>query len=453
MKASIEQFIAGARWFGGKGRGFEVSDTREIPLRGDLRIALVTVTFDGGETATYQLPIAYYDKPQEHLDHALIGTWVDHELGEVFGYDALHDHGMTPFLLQAFATAATYDDLVFHRVGDHDIDTEARSAVLSAEQSNTSVAFGEDCLLKVFRKVTQGRNPDIEVHARLTEAGVENIAALYGWAELETASGPPYQLAMLQQFLRTASDGWELALTSVRDLFASPDVSASEAGGDFAAEAHRLGNAVAEIHLALTNTFETDTLSPADLADGMASRLDAAVKIAPALEPHASALQARFDDLRSLDGEIPCQRVHGDLHLGQTLRTVKGWKIVDFEGEPAKPLEERVLPDSPWRDVAGMLRSFDYASESIDETPTEAGEHTASRAHEWADRNRSAFLDGYREVTGQDGRTGDAATIVSAYEVDKAVYEVIYETRNRPDWVRIPMGAIQRLTMGHSTAG
>jgi maltokinase len=446
MKASIEQFIAGARWFGGKGRGFEVSDVREIPLREDLRIALATVTFDGGETATYQLPIAYYNKPQEHLDHALIGTWIDPQLGEVFGYDALHDHGMTPFLLQAFATATTYDGLVFHRVGDHDIDTEARSAVLSAEQSNTSVAFGEDSLLKVFRRVTPGRNPDIEVHERLTEAGVENIAALYGWAELQDGPGPPYQLAMLQQFLRTASDGWELALTSVRDLFASPDVSAPDAGGDFEAEAHRLGNAVAEIHLALASGFATGTLSPDDIADGMAARLDAAVAIAPALQRHASALRARFDDLRSIDGEVPCQRVHGDLHLGQTLRTVKGWKIVDFEGEPAKTLAERVLPDSAWRDVAGMLRSFDYASQTIEEAPTEAGEHSASRAHEWADRNRSGFLDGYREVTGEDARSGSAATLVSAYEADKAVYEVVYETRHRPDWVRIPLDAIQRLT-------
>src|SRR5688572_1861468 len=122
MKAAIEQFVAGARWFGGKGRGFEVTDVREIPLSEELRIALATITFDGGESATYQLPIAYYDKPQEHLDHALIGVWMDSGMGEVFGYDALHDHAMTPFLLRAFATGAQYDGLVFHRVGDHTID-------------------------------------------------------------------------------------------------------------------------------------------------------------------------------------------------------------------------------------------------------------------------------------------------------------------------------------------
>jgi maltokinase len=445
MKPSIEQFIAGARWFGGKGRGFEVTAIREIPLRENLRIVLATVTFEGGEAATYQLPIGCYDKPQEHLDHALIGTWADPELGEVFGYDALHDHAMTPVLLEAFASSSVFDGLTFHRIGDYPIDTEARSAVLSGEQSNTSVAFGEDSLLKVFRKIAPGRNPDIEIHARLTEAGSEHVAALYGWAELVGETGEPFDLAMLQQFLRTASDGWELALTSVRDLFASPDVSAEEAGGDFEAEAHRLGHAVAEIHDSLADAFGTGTVEGSFVADQMQSRLDEAVAIAPDLAPYASKLRDRYEALRTLSGPLVVQRVHGDLHLGQTLRTVKGWKIVDFEGEPAKPLAERVLPDTRWRDVAGMLRSFDYASLVI-ESPDAGGGHSASRAHEWADRNRDAFLDGYREVAGQDARTGEEATLVAAYEADKAVYELVYETRNRPDWVHIPMEAIERLT-------
>ena len=440
MKTALEQYIAGTRWFGAKGRGFEVSDVREIPVREDLRIVLATVTFEGGENATYQVPMAYYDKPQEHLEHALVGTWVDRRLGEVFGYDALHDHAMTPYLLEAFAEGASFDGLTFHRVGDHELDTAARSAVMSGEQSNTSVVFGEDSLLKVFRKVTPGENPDIDIHVRLTEAGVPHVAALYGYVEFEG-----YHLAMLQQFLRTASDGWELALTSVRDLFASPDITAGEAGGDFAAESHRLGNAVAEVHLALAETFPTDTLEPRVLADAMDARLTSALQDAPALGDFEPKLRARFDQLRSLPGTVPSQRVHGDLHLGQTLRTVKGWKIVDFEGEPAKPLAERVLPDSPWRDVAGMLRSFDYAAASIDETPTESGEHTASRAHEWSERNRSAFVEGYRETVGEDAITDAARLLVSAYEADKAIYEVVYETRNRPDWVRIPLQAIARL--------
>ena len=168
---------------------------------------------------------------------------------------------------------------------------------------------------------------------------------------------------MLQQFLRTASDGWDLALTSVRNLFAEADLHADEVGGDFAGEAARLGEALAEVHALLAEHFPTAERTAGEMAAlgaAMSQRLDTAVAIVPELAPYAPALRAVFDAVGTLDG-ITVQQVHGDLHLGQTLRTVKGWKIVDFEGEPAKPLAERVKPDSAWRDVAGMLRSFDYA--------------------------------------------------------------------------------------------
>ena len=168
---------------------------------------------------------------------------------------------------------------------------------------------------------------------------------------------------MLQQFLRTASDGWDLALASVRNLFAEADLHADEVGGDFAGEAARLGVALAEVHADLAEHFPVEQRgadAASALADAMEGRLDAALDVVPDLAPHADPLRATFGRLRGLD-RIDVQQVHGDLHLGQTLRTVKGWKIVDFEGEPAKPLAERLLPDSVWRDVAGMIRSFDYA--------------------------------------------------------------------------------------------
>jgi maltokinase len=142
---------------------------------------------------------------------------------------------------------------------------------------------------------------------------------------------------------------------------------------------------------------------------------------------------------------VSIQRVHGDLHLGQTLRTVKGWKIIDFEGEPAKSLEERRRPDSPWRDVAGMLRSFDYAAEGslrdrID-TVGDSDQAAAQDAREWASRNTNAFLAGYDEVWVEDL---DEA-LLTAYAVDKAVYEAVYEARNRPTWLPIPLAALRRL--------
>jgi maltokinase len=139
---------------------------------------------------------------------------------------------------------------------------------------------------------------------------------------------------------------------------------------------------------------------------------------------------------------LPVQRVHGDLHLGQTLRTVKGWKILDFEGEPAKPLEERIALDTPFRDVAGMLRSFDYAAGA---TLREFGavDQLIHRAHEWSARNREAFLDGYAKAT--EPLSHEAEVVIRAYEADKAVYEAVYEARNRPPWLPIPLHAIERL--------
>ncbi len=252
---------------------------------------------------------------------------------------------------------------------------------------------------------------------------------------------------MLQQFLRTASDGWDLALNSVRNLFAEADLHADEVGGDFAGESARLGVALAETHASLQEHFPTQKWSTeqvTSLVDGMHSRLDAALDVVPELAEHADRLRATFDHVRRIR-DLKVQQIHADLHLGQTLRTVKGWKIVDFEGEPAKPLSERLLPDSRWRDVAGMLRSFDYAPRVVERTVKESeyvgAEQREFRAAEWAERNRDAFLSAY---AGGD-LTVDQETLLSAYVADKAVYEVVYEARNRPGWVDIPLAAIRRI--------
>jgi maltokinase len=250
-------------------------------------------------------------------------------------------------------------------------------------------------------------------------------------------------LAMLQQFLRTASDGWDLAQASVRNLYAEADLHADEVGGDFAGESARLGEAVAEVHTMLLDQLGAATLPASELAALMGDRLDRALPVVPELSAHEEMLRESFARLGSL-GTLDAQRIHGDLHLGQTLRTVRGWKLVDFEGEPAKPLAERMLPDSRWRDVAGMLRSFDYAARVVERTV--GGESPAShdqlafRAAEWADRNRDAFLTAY---AGRD-LTETEHVILTAYVADKAVYEAVYEARNRPTWVSIPLDALAR---------
>jgi maltokinase len=317
----------------------------------------------------------------------------------------------------------------------------------------------------VFRKVTPGRNPDVVIHRALTEQGSEHVAALYGWLELEVGADEPVQLAMLQQFLRTASDGWDLALASVRDLFAEADLHADEVGGDFAGEAERLGLATAQVHDVLAAQFPTDTWGPDDLAalsEAMLTRLDAALTVVPQLEEHVEGLRETFHAVAGLGSagqNATAQRVHGDFHLGQTLRTSLGWKIVDFEGEPAKPLAERVRPDLVWRDVAGMLRSFDYAAHAVIDdfhADEQANRQIAFRAAEWADRNQAAFLRGYTDNSarttggGLSGLSGHQDAILRAYVADKAVYEAVYETRNRPTWLSIPLGAIARITQAET---
>jgi len=471
----LRGLIDHARWFGGKGREWTLAGVRrvgELPDAPDglhVAIDLAEIAYADGTTDYYQLPLALYAEPQDRLSHAHVGEWDDEDHGHCHVYDALHDRQSMALWLAAFAShgidatgvdaprpADKRGELMFHRLPGHDLDLESHSTLFSGEQSNSSVAFGEDALMKVFRKVTPGVNPDIAIHQVLTEAGSTHVAALYGWLDLvdDDADGTDstIQLAMLQQFLRTASDGWDLALASVRNLFAEADLHADEVGGDFAGEAARLGTALAEVHADLAAHFpveERDADAAAALASAMEGRLDAALDVVPDLAPYADSLRATFGRLRDLD-RIAVQQVHGDLHLGQTLRTVKGWKIVDFEGEPAKPLAERLLPDSVWRDVAGMIRSFDYAPRVV-AMASGAGfegeaEQRAYRAAEWAARNRAAFLEAYtaqRGTAGPEGQDDAAGTLLDAYLADKVVYETVYEARNRPGWLSIPLAALE----------
>jgi maltokinase len=449
-----QEFLAHQRWFGGKGREFEVTDVRVVGRLGDrIRVELVDVAYPEGQpaTETYQMPVVAYDEPQDRLGHALVregdGEWT---------YDAVHDREAMDAFLQAFMTDTPTDagaGVAFHLLPGHDLDRQTHSTLFSGQQSNSSVMYGEDAILKVFRKVTPGHNPDIEIHRALTEADNHHVAALYGWIDAHgdpdgDPGGDRLDLAMLQQFLRTATDGWELALASVRNLYAEEDLHAEEVGGDFAAEAHRLGEAIAEVHADLRTAFGSSTGDAAQLVATMNQRLDDAQTVVPDLAEHEQELRGIFAEVSAAftggPVALPVQRVHGDLHLGQTLRTSLGWKLVDFEGEPAKPLSERRLPDSPWRDVAGMLRSFDYAARSVlmDFCPDpELAAQLAYRAQEWTTRNHTAFLAGYAP----EGLDGTAAALVAAYQADKAIYECGYEARNRPGWLELPLQAIARL--------
>jgi maltokinase len=297
--------------------------------------------------------------------------------------------------------------------------------------------LGDTAILKLFRRLELGHNLDIEMHAALNAVGIEDVAELFGSVEGSWVSGGRQldaDLAMVIEKLADAVDGWELALDSLRTENASPEVGSTL---DFLAEAEALGRALAEIHHALRSAFPTTKVLGTRTAMIMMDRLHEAAEIAPALRPHIPGLLRCFDHLAA--ETLDTQRVHGDFHLGQTLHTPTGWKIIDFEGEPAKTIAERGAPDSVWRDIAGMLRSFDYAAASVE------GPHSAA----WAAECRTAFLHGY---AGGELATADAS-MLRAYEADKAIYEVVYETRNRPDWVGIPLRAVAALAADNPDSG
>ena len=431
------------RWFGGKGREISaVAVLREHELlhtdEVTARLLLVRVTHDDGGSDVYQVLLG--SRPgevPELLLHALIGT-----ADGIAYYDAAYDHDAADILLQRLSAGGEHDGPMFTNA--RPVDTGLGNRVMSAEQSNTSLVFGDQYILKLFRRLQPGANPDIEITQALATAGSHHVAQPMAWFDGQV-DGQVTTLGLLQVFLKGASEGWAMATASVRDLFAEADLHADEVGGDFAGESERLGAATAEVHQQMALALPTAVQGAQDAVDTarqLHARLDAALQIAPQLQPYAAALRAAYDRLAERTEPVPVQRVHGDYHLGQVLRTQDGWVVLDFEGEPARPLAERTVLMSPLRDVAGMLRSFDYAARHL-LAERHGDAQLAYRANEWAERNRQAFCDGYARAAGSDPR--DESVLLRAFELDKAVYEVVYEARNRPAWLPIPVGSIERL--------
>jgi maltokinase len=431
----VMAYITAARWFAGKGRLVTLRSLTPLPWINEVadffadqgpavRVEIAELTYDNGSREFYQLPLSYRAAPHPDLHYAEVTRLSHPELGPVVAYDAARDPEACRVLLGALLEEKRLADrdatTRFHLTGRPGLSTALEPRVFTGQQSNTSVMLGDVAIVKLFRRLELGRNLDIEVHDALNQAGVSDVAGLFGWIEGSwNANGVTCDadLAMVVEMLTGAVDGWDLALDRLR------------AGASFTEDAAALGTALAETHEALQHAFPTANVPGATVATTMKVRLRDAAAIAPALLAHADGLVRRFDELAEMT--LVTQRVHGDFHLGQTLHTPDGWKIIDFEGEPAKTMAERVVPDSVWRDVAGMLRSFDYAAASVPEPDSAT----------WAKECRQAFLRGY---AGGELSPADTAA-VRAYEADKAIYEVIYEVRNRPDWVSIPLGAVATL--------
>jgi maltokinase len=452
MKALTEllrDWMPHQRWFGSKGR--EWADVEEDGFLLDqanpvLSVHRVRITYTDGGHETYLVPLSWRERPTDELASALVGA-VPSKDGETYAYDAMRDREATAPWLIHLVNASTIGPMHFHPAGVASIPEGLPGDIVSGEQSNTSLIYGSEAILKLFRRLEPGLNPDVEIHEALRRTENEHIAPLLGHIEIdEPGGGEPATVAMLQTFVPNASDGWRLATASVRDLYAEGDLHADEVGGDFAGESERLGAATASVHADMAKVLPTEPAGPewfAALAEQMTARLEAALAIVPQLATHAEALRAVYAAVADSSEPVLRQRVHGDLHLGQVLRTATGWIVLDFEGEPARPLAARRELDGPMRDVAGMLRSFDYAARHmLVEQPDDP--QRAYRAQEWAERNRSAFCAGYSNASGLDP-CGESP-LLRAFEADKAVYECVYEARNRPHWLMIPLNSLSRLT-------
>jgi maltokinase len=434
----LREWLPRQRWFAGKGRpvtGFTpVAVTELLPPDGRLGLYHLLLRVHqpsvlGAETHPgdcYQLLIGVREALPPRLAPALIGHVEDGPLAGRTVYEALYDPRPAEVLLEALRTQARVGGLRFERDPRQEIREGLVARLMTAEQSNSSVVYGDTFILKLLRRVEPGINPDLELPLALAREGCPRVPAPTAWlhAEIDAES---YVLAVLQPFVSGAGDGWELALRELAK------------GEDFAAEARALGRATAEVHTALARALPTVTLGHVQmeaLVDGMTERLQAAVQAVPALRPFEAGLRSAYRALGDLAAEghtWTAQRVHGDLHLGQCLRSPTGeWSLIDFEGEPARPPAERRMPQPPVRDIAGMLRSFDYAAHSVNPP-----------AADWAHACRAAYCCGYAEVAGRDPRTD--AVLLRAFETDKAVYETVYEARHRPDWLPVPLSAIRRL--------
>ncbi len=401
--------------------------------------------FHEGTHDMYQLPLGA--RPAAHGWHEAV---VDEADGWTV-YDALVDPELALELLRLMRADTTLEGaegtIELRRADGADLLDRhvAEPRCVTAEQSNSSVVFGDELILKVYRRLEAGINPELELVRFLTARGFEHVAALVGWYAY---TGVPLDatLGMLQRFVAGGVDGWELALDA--------------AAGDperFLAAVGRLGEVTGAMHATLASDPSDPSFAPEEssvealglLVASVDEQIDRAFADLPgdveALAPIAGRGEEVREQLRMLSHLGSMGRVirhHGDYHLGQVLWTGKDWMVIDFEGEPARALSERRQKRSPLRDVAGMLRSFAYVASAA---PILRG---VDPPPDFEQRAREAFLAGYRATVdpsllpaGEDA----IARLLSVFELEKAIYELRYELDNRPDWVGIPVRGIERL--------
>lgn len=523
VEGLLPAFLTASRWFGGKAqtiRSTRFADVlREETGDGALVLGLVEVSYREGGMDTYTLAMgAAFDSEADRVTHdhpqAIIGALtVIHLQEELPGvlYDALYNDEYAYSLLTSMGRPAQFKGSAGSLIGS---TTElfretaacaqaASSFVLAGEQSNTSVKFGDCAIMKLYRRVEPGLNPELEVGRTLTARRFPHSPALIGALEYQQARAEPMTLALTQTFVANQGNAWDYTLTKlshylnriIADEYKDGDGRPATHGKSSHEEtpnallfgyrdsAHLLGQRTGELHLALGAPSDMAAFTPEACSEPyIQSRVHAMQQSATQA---LVLLRRRLPSLSNTDQELaktvlqqepsilnrlgalakqPLStlriRCHGDYHLGQVLYTGGDFVIIDFEGEPAKPLAERRAKCLPLVDLAGMIRSFHYAAHAALRT-VPAGDPNVSNppglgpwVEQWYQTARTAFLRGYRTTAGQAAfspRSQDEfILLLDVHMLDKAVYELTYELNNRPDWVGLPLtGLLQSADTSH----
>jgi trehalose synthase-fused probable maltokinase len=445
----LGEHVVSQRWFGEKSRDIsEIVFVEAIPVRDHdprLDLAIVEVRFATGTHALYQLPVGERPEGEELPDADVI-----HEGEGRVLYDALADPVLVRELVEAMGEDRQVDTsngvAVFHTAPGARLTAE-NVRRLRAEQSNSSIVLDEDAVLKVFRHLGAGVNPELEMLSFLSRRAFPHVPGLRGWYA-HTGGQLDATLGIVQDFVADAEDGWTLALQALQ----------GDDPRSFAEHARELGEVTGRLHAVLASDPDDEDFAPGETSAEALGLLTATVdeeierifRDLPDDVPALERIRGRGEEVRDHLGMLTqvgsvgrVIRHHGDYHLGQVLRTREGeWKILDFEGEPARPVVERRAKRSPLRDVAGMLRSFAYAATASQLL------HGHRAPDGWEQAMRDAFLAGYLgAVSSSLLPPGDAAVerLLTVFEMEKMVYELRYELDHRPDWVGIPAAGIARL--------
>jgi maltose alpha-D-glucosyltransferase / alpha-amylase len=492
----LPEFLRQRRWFAGKGgkvvRAHLASRTVWESRGARWLVALVEVDMEDGAQQRYFLPLslAWDDGP----DGGVLRTaeWTLAKVREAARVgvlvDAFADPGFCLAVISAVESAAAipFDGGEIRFTPTSAFADLAQAGVepvhhLGREQSNTSVILGESLFLKAYRQSRGGVNPDMELPRHLTQLGFKYIAPLAGAVEYVRPDAPPTTLAAVFAFARNQGDGWSYALNHLErvanELLAAEASDAEGASSPlFMAQMRTLGKRVGEMHAALASDvadpdFKPEPIEPGDLAAWAKILEQEAQTTFGALEQRSAelpeavqasareVLEARQRILQRIaslaSGKIDAfkTRYHGDLHLGQVLLTADDFLITDFEGEPARAIEERRRKSSPLKDVAGMLRSFDYARavalERVLTGRPDLGGRVEPAFEAWHADASAAFMKGYRKGIGKarsmPAKTSDAQRLIDLFQMEKALYELRYEIDNRPAWLNVPARGLLRL--------